>query len=143
MAYLTSEEGPGAPLGNLYYSSWIAFCLYFYVAASCLEEIQAARAVIISGRRRVAQEFNFEIAEEDPSQQSQAPLQGGMGGTGELDLMMPSSAGRRAPMAFPSSETSDRQQQPRQRPQELGGDWTHIDANRRSGSVGEVRVDTD
>lgn len=45
VAYLTSEEGPGAPLGNLYYSTWLAFGLTLFVAASCLEEIQAAKAV--------------------------------------------------------------------------------------------------
>lgn len=44
VAYLTSEEGPGAPLGNLYYSTWITFGLIFFVAASCFEEIQAAKA---------------------------------------------------------------------------------------------------
>ena len=42
VAYLTGEEGPGAPLGNLYYSTWAAFGLALYVAASCLEEVRAA-----------------------------------------------------------------------------------------------------
>lgn len=43
VAYLTSEEGPGAPLGNLYYSTWITFGLTFFVALSCFEELQAAK----------------------------------------------------------------------------------------------------
>mmetsp|Transcript_27059 Transcript_27059/g.51142 ORF Transcript_27059/g.51142 Transcript_27059/m.51142 type:complete len:409 (-) Transcript_27059:53-1279(-) len=45
VAYLTGEEGPGAPLGNLYYSTWITFGLIFFMAASCFEEYQAAKLV--------------------------------------------------------------------------------------------------
>lgn len=48
VAYLTSELGPGAPLGNLYYSTWTTFGLALSVAASCLEEIRAARGVMKS-----------------------------------------------------------------------------------------------
>jgi hypothetical protein len=42
VAYLTGEEGPGAPLGNLYYSTWITFGLSLYVCGSCLEEVRRA-----------------------------------------------------------------------------------------------------
>mmetsp|Transcript_28934 Transcript_28934/g.61122 ORF Transcript_28934/g.61122 Transcript_28934/m.61122 type:complete len:374 (+) Transcript_28934:72-1193(+) len=45
VAYLTSEKGPGAPLGNLFYSTWISFILIFLVATSCFEEYQAAKVV--------------------------------------------------------------------------------------------------
>ena len=51
VAYLTSEKGPGAPLGNLYYSSWVAFALTFFVATSCFEEFQAAKSMILLGRQ--------------------------------------------------------------------------------------------
>lgn len=46
VAYLTGEEGPGAPLGNLYYSTWITFGLVLLVVASCLEEIRAAEDAV-------------------------------------------------------------------------------------------------
>jgi hypothetical protein len=51
VAYLTSEKGPGAPLGNLYYSSWITFGMTFFVATSCFEEFQAAKTMILTGRQ--------------------------------------------------------------------------------------------
>lgn len=51
VAYLTSEKGPGAPLGNLYYSSWASFGLTFFVATSCFEEFQAAKSMILLGRQ--------------------------------------------------------------------------------------------
>lgn len=55
VAYLTSEKGPGAPLGNLYYSSWVAFGLIFFVATSCFEEFQAAKNMILLGRQQQQQ----------------------------------------------------------------------------------------
>ncbi|KAL7529566.1 hypothetical protein ACHAXR_006400 [Thalassiosira sp. AJA248-18] len=51
VAYLTSEEGPGAPLGNLYYSTWITFGMIGFVALSCFEEFQAAK-MVYSGRNQ-------------------------------------------------------------------------------------------
>ena len=53
--YLTSEKGPGAPLGNLYYFSWISFGMTFFVATSCFEEFQAAKSMILTGRRQQPQ----------------------------------------------------------------------------------------
>lgn len=55
VAYLTSEKGPGAPLGNLYYSTWISFGMTFFVATSCFEEFQAAKTMILTGRRQEQQ----------------------------------------------------------------------------------------
>lgn len=52
VAYLTSEKGPGSPLGNLYYSVWMTFGLAFFVATSCFEEFQAAKTMILTGRRQ-------------------------------------------------------------------------------------------
>lgn len=52
VAYLTSEEGPGAPLGNLYYSTWLSFGIIFFVATSCFEEFQAAKTMILTGRKK-------------------------------------------------------------------------------------------
>ena len=52
VAYLTSEEGPGAPLGNLYYSTWLSFGIVFFVATSCFEEYQAAKTMILTGRQK-------------------------------------------------------------------------------------------
>uniref|UniRef100_A0A7S4QLC8 Uncharacterized protein n=2 Tax=Ditylum brightwellii TaxID=49249 RepID=A0A7S4QLC8_9STRA len=41
VAYTTSDNGPGAPLGNLYYSSWFSFVCSFFIGSSCFEEHQA------------------------------------------------------------------------------------------------------
>lgn len=38
VAYLTSAKGPGAPLGNLYYFTWISFMSGFLLTASCVED---------------------------------------------------------------------------------------------------------
>jgi len=45
VAFVTSHQGPGAPLGNLYYFSWIAFLSTFMLFASCLEDYNAAKAM--------------------------------------------------------------------------------------------------
>jgi len=38
VAFITSKKGPGAPLGNLYYSTWACFLSTFYIGSSCFEE---------------------------------------------------------------------------------------------------------
>jgi len=40
VAFITSEYGPGAPLGNLYYSCWSSFILSFLIVSSCVEDYQ-------------------------------------------------------------------------------------------------------
>ena len=45
VGYLTSEEGPAAPIGNLFYSTWISFGLIFFIALSCYHEIQMAKKI--------------------------------------------------------------------------------------------------
>lgn len=66
VAYLTSEKGPGAPLGNLYYSCWLTFGIAFFVATSCFEEFQAAKTMILTGRRQESQ-INEDIESLVPS----------------------------------------------------------------------------
>mmetsp|Transcript_3901 Transcript_3901/g.7421 ORF Transcript_3901/g.7421 Transcript_3901/m.7421 type:complete len:152 (-) Transcript_3901:103-558(-) len=46
VAFITSEYGPGAPLGNLYYSCWTAFILSFLIVSSCVEDYQSTRTTI-------------------------------------------------------------------------------------------------
>ena len=46
VGYITSEKSPGAPLGNLYYSTWISFGLIVFIASSCYNEIQAAKKMM-------------------------------------------------------------------------------------------------
>ena len=48
VAYLTGEEGPGGPLGNLYYSTWVTFAMVLLITASCLEEIRVAEETVKS-----------------------------------------------------------------------------------------------
>jgi len=40
VAYVTSEQGPGAPLGNLYYSIWASFIEAFFICVGCFEAYQ-------------------------------------------------------------------------------------------------------
>jgi len=43
VAYITSQEGPGSPLGNLYYFTWLSFLLACMISASCFEDYQATK----------------------------------------------------------------------------------------------------
>lgn len=38
IAYVTDIDGPGSPLGNLYYFSWFSFLLTFMVGKACYED---------------------------------------------------------------------------------------------------------
>jgi len=49
VAFLTSQEGPGAPVNNLFYSSWASLVLGFLLAASCAEDWSAASGALKSG----------------------------------------------------------------------------------------------
>ena len=40
VAFLTAESGPAAPLGNLYYFSWISFVSVLMLGASCVDSYQ-------------------------------------------------------------------------------------------------------
>ena len=46
VAYLTSEEGPGAPIGNLFYASWLSLGFAAAAITSCLQEWQTAGAMV-------------------------------------------------------------------------------------------------
>ncbi|KAL3760375.1 hypothetical protein ACHAWU_006167 [Discostella pseudostelligera] len=45
VAYLTSEGGPGAPIGNLFFATWITFVMVIFVAVSCFGEVQLAKKI--------------------------------------------------------------------------------------------------
>lgn len=42
---LTSNKGPAAPLGNLYYASWAAFLISLMLAKSCFEDVQLTKSM--------------------------------------------------------------------------------------------------
>lgn len=44
--YVTDIQGPGSPLGNLYYFSWISFMLTFMVGKACYEDFVEAQDII-------------------------------------------------------------------------------------------------
>jgi len=44
VALVTSPQGPGAPLGNLYYFSWGAFLSSFFLVTSIVEDFNSANA---------------------------------------------------------------------------------------------------
>lgn len=48
VAFLTSCQGPGAPLNNLFYSSWGAFGMVLVLAASCFDDFSAASGALKS-----------------------------------------------------------------------------------------------
>uniref|UniRef100_A0A7S2L4P5 Uncharacterized protein n=1 Tax=Leptocylindrus danicus TaxID=163516 RepID=A0A7S2L4P5_9STRA len=46
VAFVTSNDGPGAPLGNLYYSTWGSFLVSLLLAKSCFEDYQVAKHIM-------------------------------------------------------------------------------------------------
>jgi len=42
VAFITSQKGPGAELGNLYYFTWASFLTSFMLLASCVEDYNSA-----------------------------------------------------------------------------------------------------
>ncbi len=46
IAYVTDIQGPGSPLGNLYYFSWISFFLTFMVGKACHEDYVEAQMIM-------------------------------------------------------------------------------------------------
>ena len=45
VAWLTSDEGPGAPIGNLFYSSWAALVVAILLVSSCVENWSEAKGL--------------------------------------------------------------------------------------------------
>jgi len=70
VAFLTSQEGPGAPLNNLFYSSWGAFVVALILAASCVDDWSAAKATIKSDNDERNGAFGEEGERLEPSQGS-------------------------------------------------------------------------
>jgi hypothetical protein len=48
VALLTSQEGPGAPLNNIFYSTWASLCVGLVLAASCVEDWSEASGTLKS-----------------------------------------------------------------------------------------------
>lgn len=63
VAYVTSSYGPGAPLGNIYYFSWISFIATFYLCSSCYEDYLGATIAGDASQRQ--KEDTMENEEED------------------------------------------------------------------------------
>jgi hypothetical protein len=38
VAFITSADGPGAPIGNLYYFTWISFLSSVFIVSKCYED---------------------------------------------------------------------------------------------------------
>jgi hypothetical protein len=51
IAIVTDSGGPGAPLGNLYYFSWISFLLTFGVGKACHEDYVEAQMIVEQQQR--------------------------------------------------------------------------------------------
>jgi len=50
VAFLTSQGGPGAPLNNLYYSTWGTLVMSLILVASCVEEYSSSKGEIRRNR---------------------------------------------------------------------------------------------
>ncbi|KAL7484972.1 hypothetical protein ACHAW6_010574 [Cyclotella cf. meneghiniana] len=87
VAYLTSEKGPGAPIGNLYYSSWITFGITFFVVTSCFEEFQAAKSMILTKRQQQQQPPQSIVRDTESlaAHSDFSSLETGRAGAGTLD----------------------------------------------------------
>lgn len=46
VAYVTAASGPGSPLGNLYYFSWMSFFLTLLVSKACHEDYVEAQIIV-------------------------------------------------------------------------------------------------
>lgn len=60
VAFLTSQEGPGAPLNNLFYSSWGSFVVALVLAASCVEDWSAASGAMKAGASEKESDLSVE-----------------------------------------------------------------------------------
>jgi len=55
VAFLTSQQGPGAPLNNLYYSTWGTLAMALILVASCVEDYSSAKGAL-NGRSSLGEE---------------------------------------------------------------------------------------
>ncbi len=97
VAYLTSEGGPGAPLGNLFYATWITFVLVIYLAVSCFGEVQMAKKIY--QRRYLRQGSSADITTSDEGM--------GMESISSLNLSSANNFERRSTGGFSSSRFDD------------------------------------
>lgn len=65
VAFVTSNDGPGAPLGNLYYSTWGSFLISLLLAKSCFEDYQVAKHIMQEDQNG-AQNGEF-VSQEQPT----------------------------------------------------------------------------
>lgn len=69
VAFITSEQGPGAPLGNIYYSTWAAFVCSFFVCLGVFEEWNEAKIKMKKEYDEEQDDFNMQEELEDYSYQ--------------------------------------------------------------------------
>merc|ERR1712008_253684 len=65
VAFITSEKGPGAPLGNLYYSTWATFACTFLIGSSLIEEHDTARKKRMEENAALAPEEEYAPSQDD------------------------------------------------------------------------------
>jgi hypothetical protein len=64
VAYITSANGPGSAIGNLYYSSWITFLCAAMLAADCFNQFTGGNAGPASDRNKNGENGNGDIQVE-------------------------------------------------------------------------------
>ena len=65
VAFVTDIEGPGSPLGNLYYFSWISFLLTFMVGKTCHEDYVEAQIIVEQQQRERPVPTLSDVSEDD------------------------------------------------------------------------------
>ena len=78
--YVTRAEGPGSPLGNLYYFSWFSFMLCFGIGKCCYDDYVYALNVAemefeMDRNRRTVGGFSSNSSSNNSAQQQQQQQQ--------------------------------------------------------------------
>ena len=122
VAFLTTPSGPGSPLGNLYYFSWLSFGLTFMVGKTCREDyLEALNAMEMQREDRpmptldnIQNEDYVNVRPPSPPSSSMKNNNGNTEGGGDLemsvDAILPTP--EYAPIALKSPLSEDSTEKP-------------------------------
>ena len=63
VAFLTSPKGPGSPIGNLYYFTWLSFLCSFMLCASCYEDYSSVSSTVENTNEEGQKDIDVETNE--------------------------------------------------------------------------------
>lgn len=85
VAYVTDIQGPGSPLGNLYYFSWISFGLTFMVGKACHEDYVEAQIIVEQQQNRMERPMPSLATVEQDRDWDRSMDNGAGAGLGKID----------------------------------------------------------